>query len=382
MLMKKFVLLLCVLMLALPAFGASAEGCFLMNIDALDMTRLNQDAYVQQYLSAQTQGLRVQKQIPEGQSLPVRLSLVQMPGQTLVFDKDYGYQSGLFSSGDIYLPYLGNQTVPYLVTLYVGNTVYAVPFMHLQSRLYGNGACTYGLHLYEYDAALGQDWYMGTMLDLNALRRQGYMAVDICASNCYLIGQADIFMEGDAITVAAAFLYEANVELTGVSVYVNTDCSGLASAAAGRRYELGDSIPVGDAQSALLYMPMTVNYDPSGLSVYSYNPGRGYLQQQMELWWNNVSGYTPEETEAPESAGEYTDWSGWNWTSEEPAYGEEIPEESPGESWTEWTWNAEEPASGEEIPEGNAGESWTEWNWEEPEEGSAEGVETMQMNGF
>ncbi len=357
MLMKKTVLLLCVLMLLVSTAGASAEGCFLLKVDALDMTRLNQDAYVQQYLSAQTQGLRVQKQIPEGLSQPVRLSLVQMPAQTLVFDKDYGYQTGLFDSGDIYLPFLGNQTVPYLVTLYVGDMVYAMPFMHLQSRLYGNGACTYGAYLYDYNSALARDWHMGTMLDLNALRQQGYMAVDVCASNCYLVGHADVFWQNDAICVAVNFLPSANVELTEVALYVNTDCAGLTSPTQGGPYQLGDWIPVGDADSALLYLPMTINYDPAGLSVYSYQLGSGYLQRQTELWWENLNGGQAE-----------TEWT---------AGGEVLPETG----WPEWSEETEpqwqEPA---------AEESWEE-TFAEPVEEFApetgnEAVEEMLMNDF
>jgi len=112
--MKKrfFLLYLLVCVLLCPALAQANDGCFLMNVDELDMTRLNQNDYVQQYLAAQTQGLRVTKLIPGGDAQPVRLSLVEMNGQTLVFDKDYGYQSGAFDSGPIYLPYLGNGTVP------------------------------------------------------------------------------------------------------------------------------------------------------------------------------------------------------------------------------------------------------------------------------
>ena len=288
--MKKRVFWLCVLLcvLLLQPVAQGAGGCFLMDVDALDMTRLNQNDYVQQYLAAQAQGLRVIKLIPEPQ--PVRLSLVEMNGQTLVFDKDYGHQSGLFDSGDLYLPYLGNGTVPYLVTLYVGDMVYAIPFMQLQARLYNNGACTYGAHLYDYAAYLGQDWLMGTMLDLNALRAQGYMAVDVCASNCYLVGQADIYYHDGRISVTLSLNPSANVELNSLSIHVNTDCAALGSAADGPAYAPGEWIPVGDAASALLYMPMTLSYDPSGLSTCGYDLSHGFLRQQLELWQQNCAG--------------------------------------------------------------------------------------------
>lgn len=283
-----FCLLLC--LLVFPHGGLADDGCFLMNVDALDMTRLNQNDYVQYYLSAQTQGLRVTKQIPGGDAQPVRLSLVEMNSRTLVFDKDYGHQSGAFDSGSIYLPYLGGGTVPYLVTLYVGDMVYAMPFMQLQARLYSNGACTYGAHLYDYSPALGQDWLMGTMLDLNALKAQGYMAVDVCASNRYLLGQADIYYHDGRISITLNLRPAANAELHSLSIYVNTDCAALGNAAQGAAYGQGDWIPVGDAASALLFMPMTVSYDPAGLSTFGYDLSHGYLQQQLWLWQENAAG--------------------------------------------------------------------------------------------
>ena len=107
---------------------------------------------------------------------------MQMDSQTLLFDKDYGLQSGTFDSGVIYLPYVADRTIPYLVTLTVGDYVYAMPFMHQQARLVANNACTYGVRLNDLAVAFYGDWMMGTMVDLNALAGQGSMSVDICAS--------------------------------------------------------------------------------------------------------------------------------------------------------------------------------------------------------
>ena len=232
--MKKriFLLYLLVCMLLCPPMAQANDGCFLMNVDALDMTRLNQNDYVQQYLAAPAQGLRVSKQIPDGDAQPVRLSLVEMNGQTLVFDKDYGYQSGPFDSGPIYLPSVGN-----------GMT----------------------------------DFVRGKV-------------VDVCASNRYLIGQADIYYHDGRISVTLSLSPSANVELHSLSIHVNTDCASLASAADGPAYSQGEWIPVGEASSALLYMPMSLSYDPSGLSGYGYDLSHGYLQQQLKLWKQNCTG--------------------------------------------------------------------------------------------
>ena len=171
--------------------GAQAEDFFTLNVDMLDMDSLNQNDSVAANLSAACQGIRVLKTISTSSELaePVRLSLTRMDTQTLLFDKDYGYQSRNFDSDVIYLPYGGGSTVPYLVTLYVGDTVYAMPFMQLQPRLQFNSACTYGVRL--RDLGLGGDWLMGTMLNLTELRSVGMKDASPCgwSSWCSTCGQ-------------------------------------------------------------------------------------------------------------------------------------------------------------------------------------------------
>ncbi len=128
-----FALILIVLCAVTAA--ASADDCFTLNVDRLDMSRLNSNDYVQRHLTAQAQGISVVKYISDSSELAaqVRLTLVRMDNQSLIFDKAYGYVSGVFDSGVIYLPYDSSSTVPYMVTLYVGDTVYAMPFMHVQA---------------------------------------------------------------------------------------------------------------------------------------------------------------------------------------------------------------------------------------------------------
>ena len=187
------------LALVFTAALALAEDCFTIDVDTLDMDSLNRDDYVAAHLSAGAQGVRVVKRLSDSSELAVsvRLTLTQIDSGTLLFDKDYGFQSGSFDSGVIYLPFVNGNTVPYLVTLYAGDYVYAMPFMHLQPRLSYNGACTYGVRL--RDLGLSGDWMMGTMVDLNALRSQGSMTVDVCASNSYVIGQAVFSMQGESL---------------------------------------------------------------------------------------------------------------------------------------------------------------------------------------
>ena len=125
---------LCLCLLCAWNLPALAEDSFTIDVDLLDMDRLNSDAYVERELTSGAQGVRVVKHISDSSELaaPVRLTIRQMDTGTLLFDKDYGYQSRTFDSGVIYLPYTGGRTAPYLVTLSLGSYTYAMPFMHAQ----------------------------------------------------------------------------------------------------------------------------------------------------------------------------------------------------------------------------------------------------------
>lgn len=235
----------------------------------------------------------------------MRLSLTRMDTQTLLFDKDYGYQSRNFDSDVIYLPYGGGSTVPYLVTLYVGDTVYAMPFMQLQPRLQFNSACTYGVRL--RDLGLSGDWLMGTMLNLTELRNVGMKEIPLCASNAFYIGSATVMMQGDYLSVQLSFYPEANVEVHGASVYVITNGASLTGdpAYSGMAVlSVGDWADVTGASTALLYLPMQVSYDPSGLPSLDYDEGSASTQEQLRLWQQNLSGdVQPVDTFVPD-----TDW--------------------------------------------------------------------------
>lgn len=311
--MKRCIFLLFVcLVLALPAAGAWAEDVFTISVDVLDLDSLNSDDYVARFLSANAQGVRVTKYLSDSSELaaPVRLTLTQMESGTLLFDKDYGYQTGTFDSGAIYLPYVGDRTIPYLVTLYVGQDVYALPFMQLQPRLRSNSACTLGPRMYEYSSVIGRDWLMGTMLDLDSLRQTGRTVIDVVATNRYLIGQATVEMQNDALMVSLAFDASANVEVESWQLYIATDCTALARGAWPASRQLGEWVETGGASSALLYLPMLISYDPSGLPSASLSDA----QTQLALWNENCQ----SGGELPDGSGDDMDacWGGdEGWTT-------------------------------------------------------------------
>ncbi len=299
---------------ALLPVAALAEECFLIDVDSLDMNSVSRSEYIQQYLSAPAQGLRVRKYVSDSNELAarVRLTITQAETGTVVFDKSYGYVSGTFDSGNVYLPYVDSNTIPYIVTLSIEDWTYALPFMQLQSRLAYNSGCTYGLRLRDLNPSLTNSWVMGTMLDLDALRQQGSLQLPLCASNQYAIGQATVALAGDQLSVTLAFDSAAGAELHGSTVYVIPNVAAMSTAdpaaMAEPAYGLGQPIDVSGVRTALLYVPMLLSYDPANLMEFSYDAGSPELAAQWSLWvdnWQN-GGYAasvatdPLPTEPPQ----------------------------------------------------------------------------------
>lgn len=314
-LLKRIGALLLCLMLWIPS--ALGEDCFTIDVDTLDLDQLNSDDYVSVALSASTQGVRIRKYISSSSEVAaaVRLTLTQMDTRTLLFDKNYGYQSGTFDSGVIYLPYVSDSTTPYLVTLYVGDYVYALPFMHLQRRMESNGACTAGVRLRDLDPAQSGDWLMGTMVDLDDLRKAGSRTVDVCASNNYVIGSATIRLSGSDLSVQLSFSPAADVELEDAALYVVTDSRLLSGT---RANDVDDWVDVSGADSALVYLPMEVSYDPAGLPTFRYDLDDVRDQQQL---WNDAhasSTAIPDTQQSTDSASHSDMYAeGWDdgWSS-------------------------------------------------------------------
>lgn len=381
--MKKTLLCVLALILCLALIGgtALAEDCFTLDIDTLDLDSLTSDDYVARALSSSAQGIRVRKFVSDSSELaaPVRLTLKQMNTGAIVFDKDYGYQSGTFDSGVIYLPYTGDGVSPYLVSLYLGNYVYALPFMQQQRRLTYNGACTVGPRLRDVDASLANDWFMATVVDLDALRG-GSTSVDLCASNTYIIGTATISVSGGSLCVQLSFTPSAQVEVNQQSLYVTTPGRPLASAPA---HAVGDWVDVGDASAALIYLPMQLSYDPSQLPAFSYEACDP--QRQIDLWSRSGASREGEEQpsggwaeDGPElyivpSTDEITEWDGSSW--EEPAADENAYEGD----WADnggWTENSGWADNDGWDDSGWSNDGWdADYGWDDGWASGAEGWE-------
>lgn len=299
------ILALCLAFCALPALG---DSVFTIDLDALDMSRVSEDAYVRQYLSGPAQALRVSKYIGANESAQtsVRLTVLRADTKQTVFDKDYGLVYGTFESGDIYLPYAENGPMYYLVTLYLGQWIYALPFLQQLPRLYGNGACTGGFRFSEASGGLSGDWLMGTMLDIAGLKQNGGSAqAPICAANRYLLGYATATLtDGRYLSVNLSLDANANVELLQYALYLIPDATSVTTLRPDEMAQpsvaLGEAVDVAGASTVLLYLPMTVNFDPALLPLYQYNASDPYTQYQLSLWEAaRTQAYQPAATDAP-----------------------------------------------------------------------------------
>ena len=289
-LMKRMMTL--VLVLSLLTGAADAEDSFIIDVDALDMACVGTNDYVAKNLTSSSQGILVQKYIGETET-SVHLTIVQKDENIVVYDRDYGAMTGFFFSGDIYLPFVDNRSIPYLVTLTIGGWVYAFPYIRLQPRMTDNSGCTFGLRFSDLNGGLDSRWLMGTMLNLENLRAVGTQSVPLCAGNLYIVGSAQISLQGEQLVVALSFVPSANVELQAYGVYLLTDVNTLSSvdprAMAQPSYALGQPIDVTGCSTALLYIPMTLSYNPAGLSRFVYDLwADGELQNQLNLWNQNL----------------------------------------------------------------------------------------------
>lgn len=286
-------LFVCLLVSVSAVFStASAEDGFLIDMDSLDMDCVGDAAYVARHLTAQTQDIRVRKTISDSNEFAerVRLTIEQTETSTVIFDKNYGYVSGVFDSGSIYLPYVDNNVIPYLITLTIESSTYALPFMQNQPRLQNNGGCTYGLRMRDY--GLSSNWMMGTMLDLDALRNQGDASVPLCASNLYIVGQATLSIGADSLTVSLSFAQSAEADVTNLSIYLIGNVSALSSVAPSSigqpSYGEGQSISIAGLSTALLYIPFTLSYNPTDLPELADVAGSFNLSSQQALWEKNL----------------------------------------------------------------------------------------------
>jgi hypothetical protein len=278
--------------------GALAQDVFVIQVDKLDMNRLNDSEYVDENLSAATQYIHVDC-VLEG-TKQVQLQVVQADTGIVVMDKNYGQVSGTFRSGDILLKFSGSSTIPYTITLTAGDKTYTFPFYRKLVKLKNNTACTFGVRIKSLDNRLTDAWTMATPLDLEEIAAMpgGVKRIDLCASNMYVIGSVTVRVRDGMLRVSMQLDEDENVEessyqisdqhlflITSPSDWNSVDPKRLVE----QEFEIGvdislaDSLP--DAKYVVLYMPLKLSYDPNGLKRFNYDQLEDLeLQRELQIW--------------------------------------------------------------------------------------------------
>ncbi len=288
--------LLLVVLTVIPA--ALAADAFVIQVDKLDMNRLNDSAYISENLSAATQYIRLSCAM-EG-AAQVRLQVVRQDTGSVVMDKNYGQVSGTFRSGDIYLKFSGSSTIPYTITLTAGDKTYAFPFYRKLMVLKNNTACTFGVRIKNLDKGLTDAWTMATPLDLEEIAALpgGVKRIDLCASNMYVIGTVTVRVRDGALRVSMQLAEDENgdessFEISEQHLFLITSPSDWNSLdprrLAEQEYKIGvdilleESLP--DTKYVVMYLPVKLSYDPNGLHRFSYNLKENpELVRQLEIW--------------------------------------------------------------------------------------------------
>jgi hypothetical protein len=278
--------------------GALAQDAFVIQVDKLDMNRLNDSEYVGDNLSAATQYIHVDC-VLEG-TKQVRLQVVRADNGSIVIDKNYGQVSGTFRSGDILLKFSGSSTIPYTITLTAGDKTYTFPFYRKLVTLKNNTACTFGVRIKNLDKGLTDAWTMATPLDLTEIAALpgGVKRIDLCASNMYVIGTVAVRVRDGVLRVSMQLADdesqdESSFEISDQHLFLITSPSDWNSVDPKRleeqEYEIGvdivlkDSLP--DTQYVVMYLPVKLSYDPNGLNRISYNLQEDpELAHELEIW--------------------------------------------------------------------------------------------------
>jgi len=284
---KRLFVLLAAAMLLFASPAMAAEDVFTITDLARAHAGASDEGYVASRLTSDRSYLRLDVSI-SGES-QVNVSVTD-EGGSLVYQRDYGLCSGHFRSEDLYLRLQSNPTT-YRVSVRIGENAYAFPLRRVMPRLRGQDACSVGYPL----AALsgGSSWKTVTLLDLAALEGSG-KTVALHAGGAYNLGSVTFSVSGGKLRVTANLHSDADGSIDSGKVYVAT--SALEARSLGKKGfsgvtgALNESIALGGASYAAVYVKLTVSFDPAGVS-----SGPDTILPGQDSLWNTMQTVTANE---------------------------------------------------------------------------------------
>lgn len=201
-------------------------------------------------------------------------------GGSLIYQRNWSECSGAFRSDDVYLPLTGTQSI-YTVSFSSGNASADFTVTRRMPRLTGNTACSAGVPL---SVITGRDsWQHATVLDTAACEGTT-LVTPMLASGSYQLGTVSFTVSGGCVTVNASVSGGIDGSIDGAKVYVASNALDAAqlgrSSFAGTIGTLGSPISLYGAPYAVIYVELTVSFDPTGVpgAVVSDQP------EQLQLW--------------------------------------------------------------------------------------------------
>jgi len=248
--------------------------------DDILKTRIDSVAYIETEKSY----LVLQCELPE--EADVMLSVTDEAGK-LVYQRNYGVCSGMFTSESIYLK-MNDQSSSFDVYLSAGNTSYNLTVHRIVQRLKDNTACSVG---YPLSALNGRDtWQTVTFLNRNSLS-SGAMTVPLFASGNRTLGSVTFRLSGNSLYTEASILPEAECEVSSNSVSIAASREEIESLGTGhftgRTGHLGASIDWPGSDIIAVLVRLTVSYNPSALggSPQTQLSGQSNLWQSLQGSW-------------------------------------------------------------------------------------------------
>lgn len=284
----KRVLAAVILMLVLFVSVAAQAQTALLDAAQIQNAVVDEN-YIAANLTHAAQYLSVSYDVGEAEQ-PVSLSVVALDTGAPVYGKNYGMVSGAFVSDEVYLKFTGNAMDRYTVTLAVGDTAITFPFYRKLLRLSDNSACGAGLRFSDINARFKGEKAMALAVDL---QNEGNLSTPVVASDMYLAGQMNVSVAQGTVTVSFSLAPEAQAEVKSQRLYILTDISELIDLSERRLriypvYAPGRSVDVASelagSRYALIYLSLTLDYDPNSLEKFIYAPDNAQLDilQEME----------------------------------------------------------------------------------------------------
>ncbi len=248
-----------------------------------------EDATTAEAITTSCSYLRVQCPLEGETAVSV---LVHDQWSSLVYHRDYPACSGMFRSGDIYLPLQG-ETAVYSVMVHTDTAAYTFYVHREQPLLMDSAVYALGLPLAEINGGSSRKY--AVVLDLDALNEET-LTVPMMASGMQ-VGWVDFAVLDGQLTVSARMTAQGTVDKA--TVYIAADALSArtlgASRFTGRKARVDRAVDLKGAPYAAVMVQLTVSYDPVTAQAWQPDSADELLLEELRENWRLMQIVTANE---------------------------------------------------------------------------------------